>query len=300
MPHRLPRPSTRLPGHHRHARDGDRSPPATRSGPSPPPCSQAPTTRTSPARGGYPRSQRARHPQPHSSTPDKPSPFPQDQPHTLHPGLVHSPSPPPAPLRDPPPLGPPPLAPFDGTHSAHSREHAGPASPACPTSPHPGGLPIRAWAARSHAPSLRSSRAPGHPSCAGGSLPASTASPISTSPPAPGARARHVRVCSIDAQHTEAAVITSPPPRASLALRLRNTVGAGWPPPSNSPEHRRADDKRVGTPAGIPPPVINAQRRRRHNGDRTTRAIATRQATKADCPRQARSCGRPSRDPRCP
>lgn len=67
-----------------------------------------------------------------------------------------------------------------------------------------------------------------HPSYVGGSCPTSTRpSPISTSPPcARGASAIHVRVCSIDAQHTEAAVIVATAARIyALALRLEEYRG---------------------------------------------------------------------------
>lgn len=67
-----------------------------------------------------------------------------------------------------------------------------------------------------------------HPSCAGGSCPTSTQpSQTSTSHPAPGARARSTcAYASIDARHTEAAVIVATASHIyALALRLEEYRG---------------------------------------------------------------------------
>ena len=133
----------------------------------------------------------------------------------MHPGLVHSPSPPPAPARDPPPLGPPPPRLFDGTHNA---------APTQAELPDP-----RAWAATlaraivevvtgaRQAPQLRRWLLPDL---------YTALTDIHLSPCARGASAIHVRVCSIDAQHTEAAVIVATAARIyALALRLEEYRG---------------------------------------------------------------------------
>ena len=227
----------------------------------------------------------------------------------MHPGLVNSPSPPPAPARDQPTLGPPRPRRFDGHHNAHCRRHTGPASPACPTLPPPRrSFPIPApGLPRSHAPSLRSSRVPArHPSCAGGSCPTSTQpSRISTSHPAPEAQARSTCAYAPSMPGTPRPPSSSPPPRASTPwpCASRNTVGAGWPPPSNSPEQRRADDKRVrGLPQEPPHPSSmlsgGGASWRPHGAPRDYHSPTTRPTP----PRQSCSSrgSEPSRDPRCP
>ena len=150
----------------------------------------------------------------------------------MHPGLVHSPSPPPAPARDQPTLGPPRPRRFDGHHNAHCRRHTGPASPAClpDNAPTQAELPDpSAWAATlaraivevvtgaRQAPQLRRWLLPDL---------YTALTNIHLSPCARGASAIHVRVCSIDAQHTEAAVIVATAARIyALALRLEEYRG---------------------------------------------------------------------------